>query len=140
MKYLILPILLFSALMCQAQAVVNDRKAISDTCDKVMKYIESGQEYESIRIMKNNTVISTKVMDDLGLKMKEQMDVAVTNYGRVLSWQFVKEKTIGDYLVRRLYILRFERYYLKYAFTLYKGARGWMITGFVYNEEIDELY
>jgi hypothetical protein len=57
----------------------------------------------------------------------------------MLSPEFITERKIKDFLVKRFYILKFDKYYLKFDFTLYKSTSGWTVTGFKYDEDLAEL-
>lgn len=79
-------------------------------------------------------------LHDLATKMDEQLQVVSSVYGKVIGVSFVKDKNISDVLFKRLYLLRLERYYLKFGFIVYRGSNGWVMTGIIYNEDIEELY
>jgi hypothetical protein len=141
MRQLLIVLFLFFVIPTHSQTSIDyDKKSISDSCDRFMKLFQAGQPKESIQILKNISVLGNESLDKLALKIYDQMDIVSSNYGEVNSYQFVKERIVGDFLVKRLYVLKFDRFYLKFAFTLYKNKTGWKLTSFIYNEDIDELF
>jgi hypothetical protein len=107
-------------------------------CDKIMQNFCDRKYPEAIQILRLNTIISSSDLDSLQVKTINQMN-SYPAYGKALSYDFVIERSIKDYIARRFYVLKFENYYLKFDFTLYKSSTGWTITGFNYNEELLEL-
>ena len=57
----------------------------------------------------------------------------------MLSSEFITERKIKGFIAQRFYILKFEKYYLKFDFTLYKTNSGWTVTHFEYDEELNEI-
>ena len=141
MKHLLFLLLIAIGLPAMAQSSgAPDRKSISDSCDKVMKLIQSGSYAEGMMIVKRNSIMKEDALHDLATKMDEQLQVVSSVYGKVIGVSFVKDKNISDVLFKRLYLLRLERYYLKFGFIVYRGSNGWVMTGIIYNEDIEELY
>lgn len=141
MKHLLY--LLFIAIGLPAMAQPSgtpDRKSISDTCDKVMKFIQSGNYMEGMLLVKRNSIMKEDALNELASKMDEQLKAVSSVYGNAIGVSFVKDKNISDVLFKRLYLLRLEQYYLKFGFTVYRGSKGWIMTGIIYNEDIEELY
>ena len=100
-----------------------------------MKMFANGKTIDALQLIKQNTVMTPSSIDTLQVTITNQMNDYFPAYGKILSSDFVMERKIKDYIARRFYILRFEKYYLKFDFTLYKGSSGWTITSFKYNED-----
>ena len=78
-------------------------------------------------------------IDTLQVTINNQVTQYFPTYGRILSYEFITERKIKDFITRRFYILKFDKYYLKFDFTLYKASTNWTITSFKYDEELVEL-
>ncbi|MCA6493099.1 MAG: hypothetical protein IM572_10525 [Chitinophagaceae bacterium] len=115
----------------------KDKERLDAVCNKFMDEFNAGKTSEAIQLLKENSVISPAVLDTLEIERK--MNMVLPNYGKMISYEFISEQKIKDFIVRRFYIQKFENFYLKFEFTLYKSSTGWKITGFEFNEELLEL-
>ena len=104
-----------------------------------MDEFNAGKISEAIQLLKENSVISPAALDTLEIEIERKMNMLLPNYGKMISYEFISEHKIKDFIVRRFYIQKFEKFYLKFGFTLYKSSTGWKITGFEFNEELLEL-
>ena len=109
-------------------------------CEKYMQYFKDNKVAEGIALLKLNSVIPGETIDKMQATIEGHMVIMVGNYGKILSYEFIQEKKIKDVLAKRYYLLKFERFYVKFDFTLYNGAQGWTIVNFNYNEELAELF
>ena len=132
----IVSITLFS---CRQTKPDKDKERIDEVCDKFMQEFNSGKTSEAIQILRDNSVLSLASLDTLNHEIDREMKMVLPNYGKMISYEFVSEHKIKDFITRRFYILKFEKYYLKFDFTLYKSNTGWTITGFNFNDELLEL-
>ena len=95
---------------------------------------------ETLKLLKENSeVIADSAIDNLQVTVSDQMNTLLSCCGRILSYDFIVERKIKDYLVKRFYILKLEKYFMKFDFTLYKSATGWRITNFNYDNNLIEV-
>ncbi|MGO8055899.1 hypothetical protein, partial [Rhizobium leguminosarum] len=85
-------------------------------------------------------IINPDTIDNLELTIDKQMNDLAGANGKILSYEFITERKIKDFIAKRFYILKFEKYFLKFDFSLYKTSSGWTITSFNYNSELNELF
>jgi hypothetical protein len=140
-KYLSIVFLSMILVACgqKTQSHDKDKERIDKVCDTFMNLFAEGKTSEALQLLKQNTVMTTSSIDTLKVTIANQMNDYFSAYGKMLSADFVIERKIKDYIAKRFYILKFDKYYLKFDFTLYKGSAGWTITTFNYNEELIEL-
>lgn len=124
---------------CKQTTLGKDKERLDAVCNKFMDEFNAGKTSEAIQLLKENSVISPAVLDTLEIEIERKMNMVLPNYGKMISYEFISEHKIKDFIVRRFYIQKFENYYLKFQFTLYKSSTGWKITGFEFNEELLEL-
>jgi hypothetical protein len=118
----------------------KDKERIIASCDKFMQTFRDGKYKDAIQMLKQISVIDQSAIDTLTATTNNQMSNITDTYGKINSYEYLGEKAIKDFLVKRTYLLRFDKYYLKFNFTIYKSNLGWTITNFIYNEEIDDLF
>lgn len=119
--------------------VDKGKEQIDKVCDSVMQAFTKGKFPEAFDILRQSTVMSPSTIDTLKMKTASYANNAFPAYGKIRSYEFVSEHTIKDFITKRFYILKFDKYYLKFAFTLYNNGDGWTITSFAYNEDLIEL-
>jgi len=141
MTKIICAILLSSLVLvsCEQVKIDKDKERINSICDKFMQNFRDGKISEAIQQLKQNSVITNSTLDTLQITIQKQMNNILSGYGKILSYEFITERKIKDIVAKRLYILKFEKYYLKFDFIVYKSAAGWTITNFNYNEDLIEL-
>ena len=121
----------FLTLLSPGQTKLDKGKdRINSVCDMVMKSFPAGNIHEAMQLLKQNSILPDVNIDTLEKSLTRQMDSILSQYGRILSYEFIKETKIKGFLARRLYILKFEKYYLTYELTIYNSASGWIISEF----------
>ena len=123
----------------KVQSTDNDKERIDKVCDEFMQTFAEEKVQKALQLLKNNTVMTPASIDSVEVTITEQMNKIFPVYGRILSSEFITERKIKDFIAKRFYILKFDKYYLKFDFTLYNNGKGWTITSFTYNEELIEL-
>lgn len=121
------------------QQIDNDKVRLDNVCDSFMNLFSQGKAHDALQILKANTAMTPASIDTLQVTIDKQMNDYFPAYGKVLSYEFVTERKIKDFITKRFYILKFDKYYLKFDFTFYKASTTWTITNFKYNEELIEL-
>ena len=121
------------------QTTDKDKERIDNVCDKFMKTFAEGKILEALELLKQNSVMSPSTIDTLEVTINNHANTMFPAYGKMLSSQFVAERKVKDFIAKRFYILKFDKYYLKFSFTLYNNGKGWTITTFDYNEDLIEI-
>ncbi|HWY34655.1 MAG TPA: hypothetical protein VNX68_08410 [Nitrosopumilaceae archaeon] len=132
-------ILCLTFLSCEQAKPEKDKERIEAVCDMFMQNFRDGKLSEALQLLKQNSVLASSTIDTLYSTITSQMKSIFPSYGRMLSYEFISERKIKDFIARRFYILKFEKSYLKFDFTFYKNESGWKITSFNYNEDLIEL-
>jgi hypothetical protein len=143
MKKTLMPLLLLLAVSVSGQnkASLKTKEEINIVCDNFMKAFKDGGYVKALSILKQNSVIDMESIDKLEVTITEQMTAVIPTYGKTISFELVKEKTIKSSVAKRYYLLKFEKYFLHFSFTLYNNGSGWTITNFNYDDEnLEELF
>ena len=142
-KFLTLIFLSLTILACgqKTQPIDKDKhkERLDKVCDTFMKLFTQGKTHDALQLLKQNTVMTSASIDTLQVTIDNQMNDYFPAYGKMLSYDFIIERKIKDFIAKRFYILKFDKYFLKFDFTLYKAPSGWTITQFKYDEELIEL-
>jgi hypothetical protein len=121
------------------QVTDKDKQRIDNVCDKFMQTFASEKISEAFDLLKQNSIISSSSIDTLQATTKIQINDAFPAYGKILSSEFITERKAKNFISKRFYILKFDKYYLKFDFTLYNNGNGWTITNFTYNDDLIEI-
>lgn len=142
MKKLLTVFILASLFICcgQNQQIADkDKERMDKVCDTFMQYFSKGQYKEAVQLLKQNSVLEPWKIDTVQITIENHAQNAFLAYGKILSAEFITDRKVKDFIEKRFYILRFEKFPLKVDFTLYKSSKGWTITSFNYNEELTDL-
>ena len=121
------------------QATDKDKERIDNVCDKFMQTFADGKISDALQLLKQNSVMSPSTIDTLQVTINNQVNTMFPAYGKMLSYEFITERKVKDFIAKRFYILKFDKYYLKFDFTLYNNGNGWTIISFTYNEDLIEV-
>lgn len=114
----------------------NGKEKIDNICDSVMQIFAKGNFPDAFEILKQNTVMSLSAIDTLNAATAGYANNSFPVYGKIRSYEFISEHKIKNVITKRFYILKFDKYYLKFDFTLYNNGDNWTITSFEYNEDL----
>ncbi|HET9826306.1 MAG TPA: hypothetical protein VFP87_13290 [Chitinophagaceae bacterium] len=117
----------------------GDKERIDHVCETFMDDFTKGQYNAAMDLLRQYSVLGKEKIDTLAVTIKNQMSLLIPAYGKILSSSFIIERRVKDFISKRFYILKFEKYYLRFDFTLYKTNNGWTITGFSYDDNLVEL-
>ena len=121
------------------QTTDKDKERIDNVCDKFMQTFADGKISDALQLLKQNSVMASSTIDTLQVTINNQVNTMFPAYGKMLSSEFVVERKVKDFIAKRFYILKFDKYYLKFDFTLYNNGKRWTITNFTYNEDLIEV-
>jgi hypothetical protein len=121
------------------QSLDKDKERLDKVCDAFMESFSKGQFKEAVGLLKQNSVLESEKLDTLLVTFENHSHNVFPAYGKMLFGEFINERKIKDFIAKRFYILKFDKYPVKFDFTLYKGANGWTITSFNYNDDLMEL-
>jgi len=121
------------------QNLGHDKTRIDNVCDTFMQQFVSGKMDEALWLLRHNTVMQPSSIDTLKATIADQIKTVFPLFGKMLSFEFVKESNVKNFIAKRFYIIKFSKFFLKVDFTLYNSGTGWTITSFHYDEEAEEL-
>ena len=87
-------------------------------------------------LLKNSPLKKKKDAVD---NLKVQTSSAMKLYGKSLGIGFIKEQRYGDFIVRLLYILKFEQLPLAWEFYYYKPETEWQLVNIQFKDDLDLL-
>lgn len=67
------------------------------------------------------------------------LNTLLTSYGAVDGWELIKARKASDRYVQHTYMVFQEKYALHWEMTFYRGADGWVLTSFKFNDTLATL-
>jgi len=127
--------------LCLAQKIeLKDQKAIEETCESVMDEFLNMNYDGAFVIMKTFSAVNNDSFEKLKAESVEQSAYVVQNYGQPLDYTKIKERELTGVLKEITYIIRHEKYGLRFQFQLYRGKGDlWRLTNFLWNDELKLL-
>ena len=138
---LLLSMLFFATCNLKNKKNDSDKERLNRICDDIIYNYSIGNYHGAMLLLKRNTVlISESEIDTMEAQMWQQKREGVfAQYGKILISELVSERNISDFASKRIYVLRFRYYILKFVFIMYKGAEKWAITGFKFDDNLSEM-
>lgn len=115
---------------------IDDAVALSD---RVMQSVGPDPQ-AAFDLLRPHSIIAAAQMDDLAAKLGEAMPNAEARYGGVLDYELLRNDTIGDSVVRLMFMQRRELYGMNWQFVWYRGAEGWLLSGFRFGDDLGALF
>jgi len=127
------------AVACMETKHDEGKEKLEAVCDKFMDHFSRGGFHTAYTLLRTNSTIGDSVINDIEEKSPTQMASLKPTYGKILSHTLVANYSAKDVVAKRYYILRFDRSFLKFSFTMYNNGRSWVITGFSYDEDVNDV-
>jgi hypothetical protein len=131
-------------LLCSCERTNNqiknlDSEQINQVCDNFMQLFSKSNFKEGIALLKKNSVIPDSTFDTMLPTIETQISNSVQAYGKITGFEHVRDFSTNGLIIQRIYLLKFEQFFLKFSFTIYRGTKGWTITSFEYNVNLIEV-
>jgi hypothetical protein len=138
----LIAVLLFFAVNGTSAQVKHPKtkEEIIGVCNKFMDAFKTGDYGLAFGTIKPYSVIEPYKLDTITGRVRTQMAGAIRVYGKAISYDEVSEKQVKGSILRLVYLLKFEKFFLKVVFVLYNNGNGWSITSFDYSENVDDLF
>jgi hypothetical protein len=118
----------------------QNKQDVIGVCAKFMVTFGRQKFSEAFDMLKPYSVIEKYKLDTMANTVKSQMVSLSSSYGKIISYEELSEKDIRSSLIQLLYLLKFEKAFLKFTFILYNNGSSWTITNFRYSDQIDDLF
>ncbi len=140
MKLLASLVLLIAAPLVATCQTIDNVSDVKDLTDGVM-HAMSIQEYSAgFNMLKSASLLSLDELESLNSSLRSQLPKIQSSYGKVVDVDFISQQQVGRSLLRLVYLLRYERYALRWVFIFYNNGREWKLAGLNYDDKLTELF
>ena len=116
---------------------VSDVKTLMD---QVMKEVSGGDIDAGFKTLQPYVAFSPEQFGEFKAHVSDQQEQIEMHMGRNVGYEFIEGKELGKSLYRAVYLQKQERSALVWYFTFYKGANGWTLNDFNFNDHIKDLF
>lgn len=108
--------------------------------DRIMQFIVAGKAAEGFDLALPHALVTKAQMDDFNKQVKTHQDTWGARFGKSTGYELLRNDTMGDSLVRAVFLHRFDEHAIVWYFVWYRGTQGWVLTRFVFVEDSTKLF
>lgn len=119
---------------------IVDRKGVAVFCENFMQKFVDKKIDSAFQYLKIYSVIEPEEIDKLTVMLKRQLELLGDSYGNIISFGFIDEKSVKEFLIKRTYMLLFEKSCLKFDFRFYNNGSGWTVNHFNFTADLEQFF
>src|SRR5437868_2135027 len=96
-------IFLLPFVACNQASTDPDQERLERACDQIVQSLLNGDVQKAMQLLKQNSKMESFQVDSLQRSLTGQMIADSSSFGKVISYDFVIEKKLKDYLAVRSY-------------------------------------
>ncbi len=135
---------LFLLLMLSPSAAMTeelkDSTAAVALAEKVVQKTSTGDVRDGLELARPYLEIPSSQFDVLLGQVEMQAPVQATRYGKSIGYELLRKDTVGDSLIRIVYIQKFERHAVAWIFYFYKPKNDWLLAELSYSDAISGAF
>jgi hypothetical protein len=132
--------LLGIASMRPAFAEVLKSEELQPFSERVMAKVAKGDLDGAFQEMKPYLVIPEAEYETLVANTRAQRGLAGTRYGKVIGYECVDKKAVGQSLVRITCLEKTDKHALPWRFYFYKTPSGWVLNSFNWSDNFTTVF
>ena len=108
--------------------------------EKFMSSLQTGEINESFKIIRSYMPIPDLEFANMTAKTEENLLYIEPRFGKLLGYELLKEDTIKEYMIRYIYVQKYEQHLLRWFFIFYKAQEEWLINVFYWDDKAQDLF
>ncbi len=141
MRKILFAVIAMLFLQCtKAQTYLSSEDELSKHSDKVMKFLKDSEFQKAFTELQIYWPLPENEMMQLESQTIKQFNMVADRFGNIIGFDFIRDMSIKDYAIKKIYVLRFEKHMIRVLFTYYKNNDGWILNGFKWDDQFDELF
>ena len=130
---------LFTSISFAQKKILKNTKSITEQAENVMSALDKLDFEVAFSELKKNWHLPENELDQLESLTIKQFNSVSDRFGKTKGYEFITDLKINDFLLRKVYILKFKRHMIRVLFTYYNSGEGWIINSFKWDDTIDTL-
>lgn len=130
----------FSAkLLAQADKVLPSLAASLELSAEAMKDATAGQYRAAFNRFRAYWPLPEVEIDQAIERIEKGMTKITSRFGKSLGFAFAGRQTSGDFLVRYIYVQKFQNGLVRWSFTYYRPDKHWLVLGVSFDDDYESL-
>lgn len=119
---------------------LSDELACVKLSGQFMKSIVEGDVDSAFSSVKPYFPISQREFDNLVHETRAQLQGNQPSFGSTLSYKFVQEKRVDNFLLRFTFVIKHEMTVTVWKFLYYKPEGKWLLNSLNWNDRVSDLF
>lgn len=108
--------------------------------DRIMQHVTAGQVREALALGKPYSIVPDAEIEALVKQLEQQRPILAARFGGSVNYELLRNDTVGDSLLRTVFLHRFEKHAMVWQFIWYRGNDGWVLTNFRFADDVSLLF
>ncbi len=126
-----------------AQRSIDDEEvaALRTRSDLFISLVYEGSYADAFELVRSYPVAVTRQnLSSLQETVESQLDDIVNVYGAKLEAKYIGFNAVSDFLIRFIYVIRYEKHFLWWQLVYYRGAEDeWLLSSIAFDDDTKEL-
>ena len=119
---------------------LNTKEEAKRLCDKFMKHIVMREIEKAFDVIEPYFPIPETELYTMEMQSIKQLSMAERRFGQPIGYEFVKETSVGDTLIKIIYMEKFENTPVGWMFIFYKPKDKWVLNFFTWNDNTEVFF
>ena len=133
-------LLLFSISAFSQNKTFKDLEEVQQFSEKMSEQLYQNKLSASFSEMKDFWPLPSNEIDDLQEKTIRYFNVLDERFGKRIGVSKVKVKTISDFAIQEIFMIRFKYSAIRLIYTYYKNDEGWILNSFRWDDSFKEEF
>lgn len=122
-----------------AQALPSADAAVA-LSDRVMQRVAAGRTLEGFDLARPHALVTNAQMDEFIQQVTTHQATWDARFGKSTGYELLRNDTVGESLIRTIFLHRFDEHAIVWYFIWYRGTKGWVLNRFVFLEDSTKLF
>jgi len=122
-------VVLFITATINANTLKNE-KQVEELAKNTMEFIGKGDINRAFEFISSNITIPNAEVETIKQKLLMQAPVFRKRFGKILGYEHISTKKVGNSLIKIVYIQKFEKHIMPWEFYFYKPKDEWILDAF----------
>lgn len=120
--------------------LLPDQLACLHLSSQFMDKVANGEVKEGFELIRPYFPIPHEELDELIDQTQTQLWSTPPTLGTVKDYNFIREETVKDILVRYTFVIRHEFTVTRWIFIYYQPETGWVLTSMNWDDQLEDLF
>lgn len=128
------------ALMTLQAADVLSLEGTKKVCEKSLSLIAQMKIKEGFEVIKPHWSFPHSEIDDMAYTTQSQMKGLTPRFGHIIGFTHIETKRLANEFIKHIYLLKYERYALRFEYIFYKPKNHWTLGSFIWDDSVGKLF